>query len=67
MKIVVSPNQAERDRLSTRSDAVFASLKGSTPADIDAWIDANVNNLAQARRVLKALLKLAVLQLRGTM
>lgn len=49
------------------ADAVFTALRNAAPADIDGWIDANVNNLPQARQVLKALLKLAVLQLKGTL
>jgi hypothetical protein len=54
--------QQREDRvaqLKAQSDVVDLAnrLKNSTPAEIDAWIDNNVGNLAQARAVLKAMLK----------
>lgn len=38
-------------------------LKNATPAQIDTWIDGNVTNLAQARDVLKAIVKLLATQI----
>lgn len=35
-------------------------LQSATPAQINSWIDANVSNIAQARAVLKALVKVLV-------
>lgn len=39
-------------------------LKTATPAQIDTWVDNNMNNLAQARTVMKALLKVLAYALR---
>lgn len=65
MRLNLQPDQATQDKLATEADAVLAALKNSRPAQIDAWIDANVNSLAAAKLVLKALAKIAILQLRG--
>ena len=42
--------------LPERQDIV-QRLKDATPAQIDSWLTANVTNLAQARTVLGALIK----------
>ena len=39
-------------------------LRSATPAEIDAYIDNNVANLAQARTVLKRILKILALNVR---
>jgi hypothetical protein len=39
-------------------------LKTATPAQIDTWVDGNVNNVAQARTLFKAILKLLAYSLR---
>ena len=36
-------------------------LKTASPAQIDTWVDANVANLADARKVLKAIIKVIAL------
>lgn len=64
MRLNLQPDQDTRDRLDTERDAVLAALKTARPAQIDAWLDANVNNLADARRVLKMLVKVAALLVR---
>lgn len=38
-----------------RGDAALRALRNRTPAEVSAWIDANVSNLAEARTVLKML------------
>ena len=38
-------------------------LKAATPAQIDSWVDTNVTNLADARTVLKAIVKVMATQL----
>ena len=38
------------------SDPRWAALKSSTPAQVDAWLAANVTDLASARTVLKFML-----------
>lgn len=60
MRINLQPDQATQDRMATETDAVLAALKNARPAQIEAWIDANVNNISDARRVLKALAKIAL-------
>jgi hypothetical protein len=47
-----------------RADADVQALMNATPAQIDAWVDANVDSLAKVRRVLKLLLKLLVIVIR---
>lgn len=59
------PPSAEEVRLSSfdaEADLIDikARLTTATPAQIDAWIDANVTNVATARAVLKALVKVLV-------
>lgn len=39
----------------TRADAFVQQFVGMTPAQIEAWIDANVTTLAQARTLFKKL------------
>lgn len=48
-----------RDEL--RIDAAVRALRNRTPAQVDAWIDANVNSLADARAVLKILARIVAL------
>lgn len=48
-----------------RVDQDMVALANATPAQIDAWVDANVTTIAQVRRVLKLLLKVAMYSLRG--
>jgi hypothetical protein len=59
----------DRDRdAAFRADAtrvdMLTRLKNATPAQIDAYIEANVTNLAQARAFLKALTKVLALAIR---
>ena len=42
-------------RQALRAYSMIQRLETATPAEIDAWIDANVTTIAQARTVLKAL------------
>lgn len=44
---------------------LLARLKKATPAEIDAYIEANVTNLAQARNFLKALTKVLAVAIHG--
>ena len=64
MPIQIRATQAQKDERTTRADALLQQMKSRTPAQIEAYIDANVNNLAQARDVLKLLAKAVVLLLR---
>jgi hypothetical protein len=41
-----------------RVDAAISALRNRTPAQVDAWIDANVTTLAEARTVLKILARI---------
>jgi hypothetical protein len=49
--------QDAADLAATRADALITALVTRTPAQIDAYMDANVTSLATARDVLKILAK----------
>lgn len=49
------PTQTEQDLTAARADATLEAIKGMTPAQIDAWMVANVTNLGQARTVITKL------------
>lgn len=66
------PTQAEIDAETERSaretvvgqlraDAAIQALRTRTPAQVDAWIDANVVDLASARTVLKIIARILAL------
>jgi len=44
-----------------KADAAVQALRTRTPAAVDAWIDAQVNSLADARAVLKILARILAL------
>jgi hypothetical protein len=50
-------DQDAADLAATRADALITALITRTPAQIDAYIEANVTSLASARDVLKLLAK----------
>ncbi|HEX6829379.1 MAG TPA: hypothetical protein VF104_10415 [Burkholderiales bacterium] len=54
----------DTDRGLVRADAQVRALMAMTPAQIDAWMTANVTNLAQARAVLTRLAQIVAVQLR---
>lgn len=58
---------ARQEQLKAMSDVqdLANRLKTATPAQIDTWVDSNVNNVAQARTLFKAILKLLAYSLRG--
>ena len=58
--------QAEWDaqnaiRVELKADGAIQALRTRTPAQVDAWIDANVVDLASARAVLKILARILAL------
>lgn len=55
----IAASDAMRGEL--RLDAAVRALRNRTPAQVDAWIDANVNSLADARAVLKILARIVAL------
>ena len=48
----------ERQLAATKADAVLNALQDKTPAEIDAWIDANVNSVADVKELFKRIMKL---------
>lgn len=60
----ISATPAARQRAAFTESADLTLLAGYTPAQIDAWVDANVTTIAGARRVLKVLLLAAAIQFR---
>lgn len=61
MQLNVQAPQEEKDRRSAREDAMVQSFQNMTPAQAGAWIDANVNNIATVKVVLKAFAKMLVI------
>lgn len=66
-KDAADAQQARDDELKAIADVqdLADRLKTATPAQIDTWVDNNMNNIAQARTVMKALLKVLAYALRG--
>lgn len=54
----------DADRGIVRADAQVRALMAMTPAQIDAWMQTNVTNLAQARTVLTRLAQIVAVLLR---
>lgn len=54
-RVTVAASARLQARLDARGDNVLAAITKATPAQIDAYLTANVTTLAQARRVLLAL------------
>jgi hypothetical protein len=51
----VEDTERRARRAQMRANAVIQALATSTPAQVDAYVDAQVTDLASARRVIKAL------------
>lgn len=49
------PTQDEIDATAAKSYGKLAALKGMTPAQVQAWVDANVSTLADVKDALKTL------------
>lgn len=49
------PTQDEIDAAAAKAHAKLTALRGMTPAQVGAWVDANVTNLAQAQDAIKTL------------
>lgn len=49
--------QVEKDRRALAEDALIQALKNNTPAQVEAWVESNVNNLAEAKVLLKTMAK----------
>lgn len=49
------PTQDEIDTTAAKAYAKLNALKNMTPAQVDAWVTANVTNLAQAQDAIKTL------------
>lgn len=44
-----------------RADTLLQTLQSKTPAQVEGWIDANVNTMSDAKQVLKVLAKAVVM------
>jgi len=49
------PTQDEIDATAAKTYGKLAALKGMTPAQVQAWVDANVTTLADVKDALKTL------------
>lgn len=49
------PTQDQQDAEAAKQYAKLSALRGMTPAQVGAWVDANVTNLAQAQDAIKTL------------
>jgi len=61
MRANVTCDQDTDHKVRVKRDAVIQTLQNATPAQIDNWIEANVNSLAEAKTVLKAMAKVIAL------
>lgn len=61
---ILEPARARRRQFSSSPDsaALIARLKSASPTQIDNWVDSNVTNIAEARNVLKAIVKILATQ-----
>lgn len=59
------PTPAEETRAALDADARWQAMRDASPDQVQAWLDANVTDLASARRVLRLLI-LAVQRLAKT-
>ncbi|GIW55343.1 MAG: hypothetical protein KatS3mg082_1747 [Nitrospiraceae bacterium] len=57
-------DQFRKDAESAKADILLSALATKSPAEVAAWIDANVTNLASAKQVLRALAKVVALLVR---
>ncbi|MDH3997706.1 MAG: hypothetical protein OET90_02600 [Desulfuromonadales bacterium] len=64
MRIDYQASPQRKSQSETRKDAIIQQLQSASPAQIDSWIENNVNDLDDAKRVLKALAKGVVLLLK---
>jgi phosphoenolpyruvate-protein kinase (PTS system EI component) len=55
-----APRTAKEER-AFKSDAALALIQNMTPDEVETWIEANVNNIADVKRVLKMMAKAIVL------
>lgn len=53
----VQSSQKYKDTETVKTDPILVALKTATPAQIENWINNNVNSLAEAKQVLKMLVK----------
>lgn len=59
-RLSLRADQQQRTLAALKADTDLSNLLAATPQQIDAWIDANVTSLAEARRVLRLLAKLSL-------
>jgi hypothetical protein len=55
-KVTLSAPQTRKDADSLAADTTWAAVSTATPAQIDTWLNSNVSNLADARRILRLLI-----------
>ena len=46
----------EKQAAAAKADAVLTTLQTKTPAEIEAWVDANINNVADVKVMFKRIL-----------
>jgi hypothetical protein len=63
MRLDVRASDQEKRLSAVAADANYLAMKNLTPAQIDAWVDANIVADASVRRALKLLAKAVVLLL----
>lgn len=56
-QVTIRAVDPETQRVAVFSNALYVQLQGATPAQIDAYLTANVTTIAQARPVLSLLLQ----------
>jgi hypothetical protein len=62
MRIDIKGTPQEKVKAAAFGAPDLAALLTMTPAQIDAWVDANGVSLVQLRQIIKLLVKLAIVQ-----
>jgi hypothetical protein len=67
MRVNVTNNEAVKLKNTIANDAQIRALLTASHAQIDAWVDNNVNSLADAKSVFKKILKIILFLIRTKM
>ena len=55
----------EQQKKAAKADAILNTLQTKTPAEIEAWVDDNINNVADVKTMFKRILVLLAVVSRG--
>lgn len=64
MKVNINAPEKDKIKNALRNDAVVSALLSKSYAEIDGWVNSNINTLSDVRSLLKRLLKICVFLIR---